>query len=77
MYYFGRAGLDASYLTATPRPNGHVYLVVNVAEGFTKDSPLRGEAFLRQFTEARLIRVFPNPTTGPLDARSAELYVLL
>src|SRR4051812_19023191 len=77
MYYFERAGMDVSYLSATPQPNGHVYLVVNVGEGFTKDSPLRGEPYLQRFTEARLIRVFPIHATGPLAGRSAELYLLL
>jgi len=70
-YYFTRAGLDASYLTATPSPTGHVYLVVNNAEGFTIKSPIRGEPFLQQFTKAQLLRAFPD-TAAP----AAELYQL-
>ncbi|HEY4133357.1 MAG TPA: glycosyltransferase family 39 protein [Gemmatimonadaceae bacterium] len=76
-YYFVRSGLDASYLTAEPKVDGNVYLVVNVAEGFTINSPLHGEPFLQRFNDASLLRGFPATSTGAAATPSAELYHLL
>jgi hypothetical protein len=74
MYHFARAGLAESYLTANPEPNGRVYLVVNTAEGFTLNSPLR-EPFLWRYSHARLLRVFPEHQKAG-ESSSAEIYVL-
>jgi hypothetical protein len=53
-YYFLRAGLDTAYLSATPAATSSVYLIVNLGEGFTIDTPI-GEPLMREYRQAELI----------------------
>ena len=64
-YYFLRAGLDTTYLSAVPRDSSRVYLVVNTGEGFTLNSRLR-DPLLRSYRRAKLMVRYP----------SAEVYQL-
>lgn len=58
-YYFARAGVDTSYLSATPRDSSRVYLIVNTAERFTLRTPL-GDPVMRRFQRAQLMTRFPS-----------------
>ena len=57
-YHFVRAGIDLSFLSATPSDTSRVYLIVNTGEGFTLGTRL-SEPLMQRFDKAQLIASYP------------------